>query len=307
MKPTLPLFRFVGGKTFLKNKLIEKFNLILSKKSFNRYEEWFAGGLGSFFAICEILKENNIKDVLLNDINSNLIMLYKNIYNNRIEELITQYMYIENEFHSTIPIETYNLNKIKDKEIIKLKLINARDFYKSIVNKFNISTDEFEKSYLLIFLQNHCFNGIYRENLKGEYNTPFNWEAKKIDKDKLTKKMIDIYSCFKQFNIAFSSVDFELIEKRDALIYLDPPYLNQDISENKYSKDLFGIEKQIKLINKIQDYSFIYSNHYDDRIIQKFSKFNTLEIINRKNTISSSNESRKNDKKEILITNLLIK
>jgi site-specific DNA-adenine methylase len=204
-------------------------------------------------------------------------------------------------------IETYNLNKIKDKEIIKLKLINARDFYKSIVNKFNISTDEFEKSYLLIFLQNHCFNGIYRENLKGEYNTPFNWEAKKIDKDKLTKKMIDIYSCFKQFNIAFSSVDFELIEKRDALIYLDPPYLNQDISENKYSKDLFGIEKQIKLINKIQDYSFIYSNHYDDRIIQKFSKFNTLEIINRKNTISSSNESRKNDKKEILITNLLIK
>ena len=91
------------------------------------------------------------------------------------------------------------------------------------------------------------------------------------------------------------------------MLYLDPPYLNQDISENKYSKDLFGIDKQIKLIEKIQDYSFIYSNHYDDRIIKEFSKFNTLEIINRKNTISSSNESRKNDKKEILLTNLLIK
>lgn len=303
---TLPLFRFVGGKTFLKQKLEDKINFILSKKSFSRYEEWFAGGLGSFFAVCNILKENNIKDILLNDINSNLIILYKNIYNNRIEELINKYMHIENQFHLSIPIETYSLNKIKDKEIIKLNLVNARDFYKSIVKQFNISLDEFEKSYLLIFLQNHCFNGIYRENLKGEYNTPFNWEAKKIDRNRLTKKMLDIYNCFKQFNITFSSVDFELIEKSapNTLIYLDPPYLNKDVAENKYNKNIFTFNKQVELINKIQDYSFIYSNHYDDRLIDEFCGWSSLDVVSRKNTISSSVESRKIDKKEVLITKL---
>lgn len=302
----LPLFRFVGGKTFLKPKLEEKINFILSKKSFSRYEEWFAGGLGSFLAVCNILKENNIKDILLNDINSNLIVLYKSIYNNRIEELMNKLMQVEDEFQSSITIETYGLNKIKDKEIIKAKLVNSRDYYKSIVNQFNTSLDEFEKSYLLIFLQNHCFNGIYRENLKGEYNVPFNWEAKKIDRNRLTKKMFDIYNCFKQFNITFSSVDFELIEKSDTktLIYLDPPYLNKDVAENKYNKNIFTFNKQIELINKIQDYTFIYSNHYDERLIDEFSGWSSLDVITRKNIISSSVESRQIDKKEVLITKI---
>lgn len=302
-----PLFRYIGGKTNLKDKLILSFNLILNKQKFDRYEEWFAGGLGSFLSIYELLKSNKIKNILLNDINNNLISLYQNIYENKSLKILLEYSKIEKEFHSKIKYSTYNLHKKNDKNQIKEELTQARDYFKLIVKRFNQCNDYFEKSYLLIFLQNHSFNGIYRENLKGEYNTPFNWEAKKINLDILKLKLNDIFHCFHNFNIEFSAIDFEKIKKSDALLYLDPPYLNQDISENKYSKDLFGIDKQIKLIEKIQDYSFIYSNHYDDRIIKEFSKFNTLEIINRKNTISSSNESRKNDKKEILLTNLLIK
>lgn len=48
-----PLFAYVGGKTFLKNKLVECLKLILNNNNFKSYEEWFAGGLGSFFAVSE--------------------------------------------------------------------------------------------------------------------------------------------------------------------------------------------------------------------------------------------------------------
>ena len=219
-----------------------------------------------------------------------------------MHHLINQYMIIEDEFHLNIPTETYSLHKSRDKDLIKSKLIKARDFYKTIVKKFNNSNNEFEKSYLLIFLQNHSFNGIYRENLKGEYNTPFNWEAKRVNKANLTSKMNNIYNCFKQFNITFSSVDFMLMKESDSLIYLDPPYLNDGISENKYNKSSFNLVNQIELINKIQNYSFIYSNHYDDRLIDEFTGWDNLELIVRKNTVSSSLESRKVDKKEVLIT-----
>lgn len=300
-----PLFAYVGGKTFLKNKLIEKIEFVLKNSKIEVYEEWFAGGLGSFFAVCKTLKDNNIKNVLLNDINNKLISLYSNIYSGNSRNIIKEYMILEEAFHSKIPVETYNRHKTKDKEILKLELIQARDYYKSIVNKFNSSEDNFEQSVYLIFLQNHCFNGIYRENQKGEYNTPFNWEARKITEDLINKKITDVENCFTHFNIKFSSLDFEELNvNRNSLIYLDPPYLNEGIGENKYNKNSFNLNKQIKLINKIKDNDFIYSNHLDKRIFEQFTPESEFQFdyINRKNIISASAESRKNDKVELLIT-----
>lgn len=299
-----PLFAYVGGKTFLKNKLVEKIEIILNKSKIEVYEEWFAGGLGSFFAVCKTLKDHHIKTVFLNDINEKLISLYSNIYSGNGDKIIKEYMILENKFHSKIPLLTYNRHTTKDKELLKFELLEARDYYKNVVDNFNKSEDSFEQSVYLIFIQNHCFNGIYRENQKGEYNTPFNWEARKVTEELISKKISDIENCFKNFNITFTSLDFEEMKiNKNSLIYLDPPYLNEASGENKYNKNSFNLNKQINLINKIKDHDFIYSNHLDKRIIEEFKPEEnySFDYINRKNTISSSAESRKNDKVELLI------
>lgn len=301
-----PLFSYVGGKTFLKNKLVECLKIILDNNNFKFYEEWFAGGLGSFFALSDTLMEYKIKDILLNDINKNLIYLYSYIYNGSSEKIINEYIKIENEFHSFINKDIKEIDRLKNKDLFKEKLMPARDFYKSIVLLFNSSNNYFDKAVYLIFLQNHCFNGIYRENQKGQYNTPFNWEARLVTKEIVSEKINNILNCFSNFKIEFSAVDFSQIKESNSVIYLDPPYLNKNNNENSYHKESFGLDRQIELLEKIKNYKYIYSNHNDERIRNYFNNnlFNNnliIETVNRKNIISASSESRKNDKVEILV------
>lgn len=303
-----PLFRYIGGKTFLKNKLIDSFNIILNNNKFTSYEEWFAGGLGSFFAVADTLLEHNIKKVTLNDINPTIMSLYNYINkgDRYIKHLIDMYVEIEDTFHAQIPSAANELDKTKDKEKLKELLSGANLVYKLFCRRFNDYEVSIEKAVYLIFLQNHCFNGIYRENLKGEYNTPFNWSPRLITRENITQKIKDVVKCFDKFDLTFTSVSFEKIEKSDALIYLDPPYINEKISENKYNKNNFNLDKQIELLEKIKDYSFIYSNHNDKRILDYFdNNYKKDELIistvTRKNIISSSAESRANDVKEIII------
>jgi site-specific DNA-adenine methylase len=78
--------------------------------------------------------------------------------------------------------------------------------------------------------------------------------------------------------------------------------------ENAYHKDGFGIIQQEDLIDKMKHSSFIYSNHSNDKLIEMFKSKNInvdVKFIARKNIISASNESRKTDKLEILVTNQL--
>ena len=155
-----------------------------------------------------------------------------------------------------------------------------------------------------MFLQKHSFNGIYRENGKGEYNSPFNWSEKIINEDYI-KNLYNLNHLFNKFKINFTNISFEDIEySRNMLVYLDPPYINLDIQENSYNKNRFGLIEQKKLIQLIKNSTFIYSNHNHQDILNEFNvqkiTINT-EIISRRNLISAKADSRKNKKEELLI------
>lgn len=305
-KKIKPLFNYIGGKSWLANDLKQTtINILEKNKNIENYTEPFVGGMGAFLSIYDILLKYNIKNIFLNDINNKIINFYNNIINNPYD-LINEYNLIENKFKETIPKKAFDLHKTKDKEELKKLLINANSFYINIREDFNIKNNiNLKESIYLLFLQNHCFNGVYRENLKGQYNTPFNWEAKIFSKEIIEKKILEINGLFKKFNINFSSLSFEKLEyNNNTLYYLDPPYINEKTIENKYNKNGFDNEKQKLLINKIKTTNFIYSNHDNDMIINEFIKYNinyNIKKIPRKNIISSSNESRKNDKIEVLI------
>lgn len=299
---TKPLFKYIGGKSWLRDELRKSVSECLDNKKVLTYIEPFAGGLGSFLGIYDILLEKNVKNVILSDINETLIFTYKTIKDNP-EDFIKEFLLIENKFVNCI---NKNWKNIKDKNELKIQLKEAEQYFNKIKKDFNInkSVIDVKQSARLVFLQKHAFNGVYRENSQGAYNTPFNWSGSNM-LDSIEMKVKDMNILFNKFNLKFITQSFELIDyNQDTLYYLDPPYINEEIGENKYNKNIFSINNQINLINKIKDVSFIYSNHKSEILVKELKKISKVKIqeINRKNIMSSSSKSRKEDKVEILVT-----
>lgn len=306
-KKTMTLFNYIGGKTWLKEYLKKEISQILEQKKLTHYVEPFAGGLGAFLGVYEVLLNHGVKNIILNDINAKLINFYTIVRDNP-EELIKEYMILENKYLLTIPESAKSLHKTKDKVVLKTLLKSSEEYYKKVRDNFNKAEKAIESASGLLFLQNHCFNGVYRENSKGGYNTPFNWEARIYTEEKMREKIIVVHNLFKQFNIEFSNKSFQDMDFNNySLYYLDPPYINEvEALENQYHKDSFNIEKQKLLIKTVKNSVFVYSNHDNDLLLNEF-KNNGVKIkikkIPRKNIISASNESRKTDKIEILVSN----
>lgn len=305
MNEIKPLFKYIGGKTWMKNHLRQELEHLFSLTKSDTYVEPFAGGLGAFFGVYDVLLKNGIKNIVLNDINPVLIAFYQQVRDNP-SFIINNYIKLEKSFNKLIPLDIKNSIKQLSKEEIKIKLKDAEEFYLKIRNGFNKEKNVEEKTYQLLFLQKHCFNGVYRENSKGEYNTPFNWGVNDFKEEEIKEKILEVQKVFNLFNIEFTNKSYiDISYNKNNIYYLDPPYINDEILENKYNKDVFTLKEQFDLIEKIKDVPFIYSNHKSPTLIKKFNDlFTDLHIreIRRKNIISSSVNSRKEDKVEVLIT-----
>lgn len=304
-----PVFKYIGGKTWLKDKLREKVNKILIEEKLKSYIEPFAGGLGSFLSVYDILIKNSIEQVVLNDINPKIITFYKTL-REQPDLLLENFENIENGFHLFIPSESRVLHITKDKEILKKQLEKANDYFKNCKQRFNTSKNDIEISSLLLFLQFHSFNGIYRENSKGLYNTPFNWDYKKIDINMIEKRISLVRKALIDLNVNLCIGSYEtVIKQKNTLYYVDPPYLNDNnLNENSYSKNGFSLDAQRELLYLLSNKTYIYSNHKNDilnKIILENNQGKTyIEYVNRKNIMSSKMESRSLDKTEMLVVHM---
>lgn len=302
-KSIKPLFKYIGGKTWLKNELNCELEKVLdNNEEVTTYCEPFAGGLGAFLGVYETLLKYKVKNVILSDVNEGLINLYAHICNQK-DALIQEVIAIETGFSEKVPL---NIKNVKEKESIKKELVDAEEFFKKVRKEFNNHKGEnsISQSARLIFLQKHSFNGVYRENGKGEYNTPFNWSGNSM-LETVAPKINELYEVFHLFNIQFMVSSYEKIEyNSNTVYYLDPPYINESIMENKYHQEKFGLKEQLDLLSKIKNVNYVYSNHYSEELIAELKKDvkNNIQEIARKNIMSASAESRKFDKVEILVT-----
>lgn len=189
---------------------------------------------------------------------------------------------------------------------MKEALIDCSKFFNEIKSEFNFNkkSNKISNSARLMFLLNHCFNGIYRENSLGEYNTAYNWDLRNPNSKIENIKLLSLFLNSK--NVLFQNSSFENLNlTENMLVYCDPPYINLDKNENKYHKEKFSIKELSSLVEKIKNHSFILSHYYEPEIIQLFRNFSDLnfnyEIVERKNKISSDKETRSTIKKEVLI------
>jgi len=236
MTQAKPFLKWAGGKRQLLNELEKSFPPhILETKEIDLYVEPFVGGGALLF---HLLSNYTVRNSIINDINPDLMLTYK-VIKLFPKKLIKKLEKIQNEY--------LKLNTEERKVY----------FYESLrtpYNILNINYDEIdedtwsEKASLLIALNKTCFNGLFRQNSKGEFNVPPGRykNPKILDEENL----MNVSGLLQNTEISSGSYkDVEFDKNKEAFIYFDPPYrpLSTTSSFTKYSKGDFNDEDQKKL------------------------------------------------------------
>ncbi|NLJ72868.1 MAG: DNA adenine methylase [Syntrophomonadaceae bacterium] len=268
-----PVVKWVGGKRQLLPE-IEKY--IPDKIS--TYYEPFLGGGAVFFHLQR-------KKAVVNDINEELINLYKVIKDN-VDELIED---LQN--HENTSDYFYEIRELdRDKE------------------RYEKLTD-IERASRIHYLNKTCFNGLFRVNQQGEFNAPFGKYKNPDFVNAITLKAVSNY--FNKANITFRCGDFEEAVKgirRGSFVYFDPPYDPVSDSSNftGYDKGGFDRNEQIrlkKLCDKLndRDVKFLLSNSATNFIKELYKDYK-IETVQAKRAINSKGDMR-GEVDEVLVRN----
>jgi DNA adenine methylase len=213
-----PFLKWAGGKSRIAREIASFF-----PAEFNKYYEPFLGSGAIYFVISP-------QEGLLNDLNRYLIGTYE-IIRDRPDDLINHLGKIDKSYHS--------LPSLDDK---------SKYYYKVRERYNNIHSMTIEKAALFIFLNKAGYNGMYRENSKGDYNIPFGKHDKCLICD--TENILEVSKNLA--DIKFTSGDYKNALKnarKGDLVYLDPPYIPVSKTSNftQYQKEGFGYDEHIKL------------------------------------------------------------
>ncbi|EGK84119.1 DNA adenine methylase [Microcoleus vaginatus PCC 9802] len=210
-----PFLKWAGGKT----RLIGQYQPYFPEK-FTTYYEPFLGGGAVFFYLAQ---QHPGLQAVLTDINPELINAYRCV-RDKVEELI-------------LLLEEHQLEHSRDN----------KDYYYWVRSR-SYKTDT-EKAARLIYLNKTCYNGLYRENSKGEFNVPIGrYKNPNICQADLLRSVssllapaqIEVRKFEEILDFATSSEDF---------VYFDPPYYPISATSNftTYSRDNFKESEQLKL------------------------------------------------------------
>lgn len=229
LKVTKPFVKWAGGKGSLVKHLSAHLPDNFRDKRNVTYVELFVGGGAMLFYM--LTHFTNIRRVVINDVNEDLIFCYK-LIKNTPQTLIEQLKRIANEY-----LQLSNMDE------------KSRYYYK-VRDKYNSKeTIDEEKAAYFMFLNKTCFNGLYRVNTCGKFNVPFGkYKNPTICDDKLILadhellKKVDIYAG------DYSEI-MRFLGKGYNYIYIDPPYrpLSGTAYFKEYSHNVFDDKEQEKL------------------------------------------------------------
>ena len=221
-----PFLKWAGGKGQLLTQLSEHLPDRISKEPFTYIEPFVGGGAMLFYLLQRF---GNIRKVIINDINENLMLTYQVVKDN-VEALVIKLDKLEKSYLG-----------IADQEGRSQLFYEVRERYNQHIG------DSIERASQLIFLNKTCFNGLYRVNKRGLFNVPFG---------KYTNPTICNPAVLRADSQLIQSVQVEIVQGDytqtlqhvDGLtfVYLDPPYrpLNATSSFTAYAKGDFNDDDQ---------------------------------------------------------------
>jgi len=262
-KLVAPVLKWVGGK----RQLLDTLTPLLPKR-INAYCEPFVGGGALLFKM-------QPKSAYINDINEDLIRVY-NVIKNDVEALIIALEDFRNEADYFYNIRDWD----RDKE------------------RYCLLSD-IEKAARVIYLNKTCYNGLFRVNNAGEFNSPFgNYKNPNIV-NAPTLRAVSSY--FNNATINLTSSDYaEVLNAlpRNAFVYLDPPYdpVSDTSSFTGYSRGGFSRDEQIRLRECCDELNergvkFMLSNSATDFIKEQYEEYN-ITIVQAKRAINSDGAKR---------------
>jgi len=269
-----PFVKWAGGKRQLLTQIKERM-----PKFYNKYYEQFVGGGAVVF---EFLPQNAV----INDINRALVNTYRQICNE--PELFLQVIYK------------------MDSDMWE----DGKKYYYSLRERYNdkLMKEEFdmELAALFVFMNKHCFNGLYRVNSKGLFNVPYN-NNKRKSYDEENIRAISQYLK----GVTILEGDFETAcenAKKGDFIFFDSPYapLNPTSFES-YTKEGFDIESHKRLSRLFDNLTkrgcyCMLTNHNTELIKELYSnKGYILDIVSVKRMINSDASNRVGE--EVIIYN----
>ena len=163
-----------------------------------------------------------------------------------------------------------------------------------------------EMAALFVFINKHCFNGLYRVNGKGLFNVPYNNSRKKsIDEESI----LEVSEYLKKIKILQG--DFEVACKdaqKGDFVFLDSPYapLNPSTFES-YTKEGFDVESHVRLANLYDDLTgrgcyCMLTNHNTEFINELYeNKGYRIDVVSVKRMINSDSSNRTGE--EVIICN----
>ena len=160
----------------------------------------------------------------------------------------------------------------------------------------------------MILINKHCFNGLYRVNLKGLFNVPYNDKAGGVSIDAANLRNIGLY--LRSRDIEIRQGDFEDACADVApgdFVYFDSPYVPVSETANftDYTKDGFSLEDHRRLAALFrrlaaQGTKVMLSNHNVPLVHELYSGF-TIEEVDVRRAINR--DASKRSGKEVIITN----
>ncbi len=273
-KLVVPFLKWVGGK----RQLVPEIRKLLPKGlSVRPYYEPFIGGGALFFAL-------QPKQAVISDYNEELINVYR-VIKDHPEELI----------------EDLKKHKNTSSYFYELRSIDR-------LPAFHEHSD-IQRASRIIYLNKTCYNGLYRVNAAGEFNTPFGRYKNPNIVNEPTIKAVSKY--LNNNSIQILNADYETVLTdipSNSFVYLDPPYHPVSESSNftGYVQGGWTEKDQLRLrdvcdsLNE-RNIKFLLSNSAADFIKEIYANYH-IEIV-KANRAINSDSTKRGEVDELLIRN----
>jgi len=261
------ILKYAGNKS----RVMSQINKFFDWEDVGTYIEPFCGAMGS--VINANIPEN--VDIILADANVEIIDFYKTIkdYAYEVEQLANSWSSDEKTY---LEIRSWD------------RALNWRK-----------SKSQIEIAARTIYLNQRCFNGLFRINKYGFFTTPWN-HRENAPKIEITKKTYQI-DIIKRCNM--KACDWrELLshDKKNALIYADPPYIDIKSPESNFGgyignfslTDQTNLAEQLLLKSK-NGSKVIVSNSWCNESIDIYKNFGfNIHQVFANRMLSADNKSR---------------
>jgi DNA adenine methylase len=264
-----PFLKWVGGK----QNFIARFSKCLPAIT-GRYFEPFLGGASVFFYVQRAT--GHPIDAVLSDVNVPLIRTYKAV--------------------QADPEGLYQ--RLSELQQAYLDADSASAFYYELRARYNATLPHPDPADF-VFINRTCWNGLYRLNRKGLFNTPYGRPKNEIVIPS-REDLINASAALVRARLRATSWENAIAQAQPGdFVFLDPPYYSDiEKDDTKYKARRFDLHEHTKLAGRLTDLAargvdFVLTNSGEPEMIELYTSFGlSVHGIKMPRAISGKTDQR---------------